>query len=240
MFGRAAGLSCDDYSWDEGLLAMQDRAGANQNAVVPLVLTANTRAEAEQEVKAAALSLSCHRLSLPFTAVLLDPTTWTILQQDGPNHLGLWYDAPRISTGPNHLGLCAQLGILGAAGLFPAGLQKGRTAGGSGSTMAMARDGPPGVGFCQRNPWGWLKPLQVTSHGLTAAIPVDSPCCSCELTRPARCSPARWATMSTARAAGSSGTTWSRTPAVRTRRSTQRRSAGLTSGSRGRAERTSG
>ena len=50
MFGRAAGLSCDDYSWDEGLLAMQDRAGANQNAVVPLVLTANTRAEAEQEV----------------------------------------------------------------------------------------------------------------------------------------------------------------------------------------------
>ena len=22
-----------------------------------------------------------------------DPTKWTILQQDGPNHLGLWYNA---------------------------------------------------------------------------------------------------------------------------------------------------
>ena len=37
------------------------------------------------------------------------PTTWTILEQDGPNHLGLWYNALRITNGPNHLGLCALL-----------------------------------------------------------------------------------------------------------------------------------
>ena len=34
-----------------------------------------------------------------------DPATRTILQQDGPNHLGLWYNALRAaSNGPNHLG----------------------------------------------------------------------------------------------------------------------------------------
>ena len=36
------------------------------------------------------------------------PTTWTILQHDGPNHLGLWCNAlPRASNGPNHLGFGA-------------------------------------------------------------------------------------------------------------------------------------
>ena len=40
-----------------------------------------------------------------------DPTTWTIHQHDGPNHLGLWYNvATRPSNGPNHLGLCALQG----------------------------------------------------------------------------------------------------------------------------------
>ena len=40
-----------------------------------------------------------------------DPTARTILQQDGPNHLGLWYNAaPRASNRPNHLGLCARSG----------------------------------------------------------------------------------------------------------------------------------
>ena len=34
-------------------------------------------------------------------------TTWTFLQHDGPNHLGLWYNAaPWASSGPNHLGMC--------------------------------------------------------------------------------------------------------------------------------------
>ena len=38
-----------------------------------------------------------------------DPTTWTILQQDGPNHLGLLYNAlPEHQIALNHLGLCAR------------------------------------------------------------------------------------------------------------------------------------
>ena len=37
-----------------------------------------------------------------------DPTTWTILQKDGPNHLGLMYNAlPGHKNGPDHLGFCA-------------------------------------------------------------------------------------------------------------------------------------
>ena len=37
-----------------------------------------------------------------------DLTTWTFLQHDGPNHLGLRCNAaPCASNGPNHLGLCA-------------------------------------------------------------------------------------------------------------------------------------
>ena len=37
-----------------------------------------------------------------------DPTTWTILQKDGPNHLGSRYIAlPDHQNSPNHLGLCA-------------------------------------------------------------------------------------------------------------------------------------
>ena len=36
------------------------------------------------------------------------PTTWTILQKDRPDHLGLRYnELPDASNGPNHLGLCA-------------------------------------------------------------------------------------------------------------------------------------
>ena len=36
------------------------------------------------------------------------PTRWTIHQQDGPNHLGLWCNfATRPPNGTNHLGLCA-------------------------------------------------------------------------------------------------------------------------------------
>ena len=38
------------------------------------------------------------------------PTTWTILRQDGPNNLGLWYNAiPGHENGPNQLGLCVPL-----------------------------------------------------------------------------------------------------------------------------------
>ena len=53
-----------------------------------------------------------------------DPTTWTILQQYGPNHLGLWYNAlPEHKNGPSHLGLCAlQTGLgLGQSGLLSVG-----------------------------------------------------------------------------------------------------------------------
>ena len=36
-----------------------------------------------------------------------DPTTWTVFQHDGPNHLGLWCNvAPCASNSPNHLGFC--------------------------------------------------------------------------------------------------------------------------------------
>ena len=36
------------------------------------------------------------------------PTTWTILQQDGPNHLALCCNAhPLAPNGRNHLGMCA-------------------------------------------------------------------------------------------------------------------------------------
>ena len=49
--------------------------------------------------------------TLPQFSYLLpvrDPTTWTIIQQDGPNHLGFVVQcAPPASIGPNHLGLCA-------------------------------------------------------------------------------------------------------------------------------------
>ena len=39
-------------------------------------------------------------------APVRDPTTRTILQQDGPNHLGLWYNAlPEHKIGPYHLGI---------------------------------------------------------------------------------------------------------------------------------------
>ena len=37
-----------------------------------------------------------------------DPTTWTILQKYGPNHLGSQYNVlPAHLNGPNHLGFCA-------------------------------------------------------------------------------------------------------------------------------------
>ena len=42
--------------------------------------------------------------------VVTTPTTWPILRQDGPNHLGSWSKcAPRASNGPDRLGLCAVL-----------------------------------------------------------------------------------------------------------------------------------
>ena len=45
---------------------------------------------------------------LRWVAQVWDPTTWTILQNDGPNHLGLLLQrVPRASNGPNHLELCA-------------------------------------------------------------------------------------------------------------------------------------
>eukprot|EP01052_Picozoa_sp_SAG31_P006223 SAG31_NODE_284_length_18497_cov_11.811773_9_plen_180_part_00 len=50
VVGFNLGLSCSDYSWDAGLLAIQDRATSNMGALVPFVLTANTKAEAEQEL----------------------------------------------------------------------------------------------------------------------------------------------------------------------------------------------
>ena len=30
------------------------------------------------------------QVEILFWALVWDPTTWTIVQQDGPNHLGLW------------------------------------------------------------------------------------------------------------------------------------------------------
>ena len=51
VVGFNLGLSCSDYTWDAGLLAIQDRATSNMGALVPFVLTANTKAEAEQELE---------------------------------------------------------------------------------------------------------------------------------------------------------------------------------------------
>ena len=52
-------------------------------------------------------------LSLELT--VRDPTTWTILQHDGPNHLGLWCNAaPCASNGSNRLGLRATGGASGS------------------------------------------------------------------------------------------------------------------------------
>ena len=50
-----------------------------------------------------------HRLKTEnFEPVRAPHTTWTILQDDGPNHLGLRCNAfPGHQNGPNHLGLCA-------------------------------------------------------------------------------------------------------------------------------------
>ena len=42
-----------------------------------------------------------------------DLTTWTIVQHDGPNQLGLRCNAPPLGTnGPDHLGLCARRPLL--------------------------------------------------------------------------------------------------------------------------------
>ena len=40
------------------------------------------------------------------------PQTWTALEQDGPDHLGLWVQCAYMSikSGPNHLGSCAPAG----------------------------------------------------------------------------------------------------------------------------------
>ena len=66
-------------------------------------------------------------LALPGASTALvrgSPTTWTILQQDGPNHLGLRsVFLPGASNGTYHLGLCALQVLTGAASgaLVPAG-----------------------------------------------------------------------------------------------------------------------
>ena len=44
----------------------------------------------------------------PVVAAVRDPTTWTLIRHDGPNHLGIVMRCTnRASNGPNHLGLCA-------------------------------------------------------------------------------------------------------------------------------------
>ena len=53
----------------------------------------------------------------PAAVQVRDPTTWTILQHDGPNNLGLWCNAaPCASNGSNRLGLCATGGEQRPAG----------------------------------------------------------------------------------------------------------------------------
>ena len=78
---------------------------------------------------------------------------WTILQKDGPDHLGLWCNAaPCASNGPDRLAIT---------------LEK------------------VGRGTFKRN-WTVGAFEEYLHHGEswpTAAVPMDSPCCSCKLTR---------------------------------------------------------
>ena len=45
-----------------------------------------------------------------YAKVQRPPTIWTILEKDGPNHLGLWCNVPPwAANGSNNLGLCAKV-----------------------------------------------------------------------------------------------------------------------------------
>jgi hypothetical protein len=96
IIGFNLGLSCSDYDWPAALGAMQDRAAANDEAPVPMLLTANSRAEAEAELEL--------------------------------------------------------LGDIGLLAVDKEWLQGGKS-----------KEDP--VGFLQRNPLGWLRPLQSGSMG---------------------------------------------------------------------------
>ena len=102
------------------------------------------------------------------------PKTRAVLKHDGPDHLGLWHNAlPDHQTALITSGLCATGDGLAAA--RPGPLDTGGD-GRAGRQAGRARGG--GAGRRQVPPWP------------TAAIPMDNPCCSCELTDP-RGRPAR-------------------------------------------------
>ena len=55
-----------------------------------------------------------------FSQVRPTPTSWTILEQHGPNHLGMRYNAhPTASNGPNHLGPRALTAMTPFFGFLP-------------------------------------------------------------------------------------------------------------------------
>ena len=110
----------------EGALQIQDKSGAGgevegEERTEALLSQALARVGGftEQAIDTLCEQLDLgmlrdHRDDMAFLQVR-DPTTCTTLQPDGPDHLGLWYNAlPWASNGPDRLGLCALQDLAGA------------------------------------------------------------------------------------------------------------------------------
>ena len=105
-----------------------------------------------------------------------DPTTWTILRHDGPNHLGLWCNAlPGQQNSPNHLGLCARQTAVNEILEAHCNCMHTNKAGDSPLHVAINTKHAGEISLLLRAGAGESR--------LTATITMDSPYCSCKLTR---------------------------------------------------------
>ena len=111
--------------------------------------------------------LDLARQSNPSLQLVRDPTTWTILQQYGPDHLGLWYCAL-----PEH-----QMALITSDCAPSSDMGRGC------SLVSKDTKSKAYTNATAHASLGCPTGLQVRPPQLTAATPVENPYRSCELTR---------------------------------------------------------